>query len=146
MKAVVITGSTRGIGFGLAKAFVSRGCAVMISGRSQEGVDDAVESLQAEFPTAEVAGHPCDVTDLAQIEALWEAAADEFEFVDIWINNAGIGHAQKTAWTLSEETVRKVVDVDLLGLVFGTQVALTGMLEQESLSKASIVTRASALD
>jgi NAD(P)-dependent dehydrogenase (short-subunit alcohol dehydrogenase family) len=42
MKVVVITGSTRGIGFGLADAFLSRGCSVIVSGRTQEAVAHAV--------------------------------------------------------------------------------------------------------
>ncbi len=130
MKTVVITGSTRGIGYGLAQSFLSKGCSVLVSGRSQPGVDVAVESLRVEFPEAKVAGCPCDVTDVAQLSALWDAGVSELGSVDIWINNAGIGHAQVSAWEMSEATVRKVIDVDLLGLVFGTQIALRGMREQ----------------
>jgi len=131
MKTVVITGSTRGIGFGLAKEFLASGCAVVVSGRSQDGVDASVASLKTEFPDAKILGVPCDVTDSAQIQSLWNSAVEAFDTVEIWINNAGIGHGQQTAWELSEETINKVVDIDFLGLVFGTQVALRGMLEQD---------------
>ncbi len=130
MKTVVITGSTRGIGYGLAKEFATNGCAVVVSGRSQAGVDAAVASLQAECPEATLAGIPCDVTKLDDIKSLWASSAEQFGAVDIWINNAGIGHPQQDAADLSEGTIRKVFDVDLLGLVFGTQVALQGMLAQ----------------
>ncbi len=47
MKTVVITGSTRGIGFGLADEFLKRGCRVVVSGRSQASTDHAVETLAA---------------------------------------------------------------------------------------------------
>jgi len=132
MKNVVITGSTRGIGYGLAQAFLAKGCAVMVSGRAQPGVDSAVASLESQFPGARVVGCPCDVTKLDQIQGLWDAASTAFDTVDVWINNAGIGHPQQDAWEITEATVRKVIDVDLLGLVFGSQVAVRGMREQGS--------------
>ena len=132
MKKIVITGSTRGIGFGLAQAFVARGCAVMVSGRAQPGVDAALASLESQFPGAELAGCPCDVTKTDDLQRLWDSAKDAFGTVDVWINNAGIGHPEQSAWEISEATVRKVIDVDLLGLVFGSQIALRGMREQGS--------------
>ena len=45
MKSIVITGSTRGIGYGLAEAFLALGCAVTVSGRLQANVDQAVQHL-----------------------------------------------------------------------------------------------------
>ena len=132
MKNVVITGSTRGIGYGLAQSFLAQGCGVMVSGRSQAGGDAALESLRGEFPDARVAGFPCDVTQPEALQGLWDASVAEFGLVDVWINNAGIGHAQQAAWDLSEETVRNVMNVDLLGLVFGSQIAVRGMRDQGS--------------
>lgn len=44
-KTIVVTGSTRGIGFGLAHEFLQRGCRVMVNGRSQSAVDQAVSDL-----------------------------------------------------------------------------------------------------
>jgi NAD(P)-dependent dehydrogenase (short-subunit alcohol dehydrogenase family) len=49
VKNIVITGSSRGIGYGLARAFLARGCGVMASGRSQGGVDQAVALLSAQY-------------------------------------------------------------------------------------------------
>ena len=132
MKTVVITGSTRGIGFGLAQAFLDRGCRVVVSGRGQDGVDAALATLRSQVPKAQVAGCPCDVTRPEELQALWDAAVAEFGQVDVWINNAGIGHAQQAAWDLSEQTIRNVMNVDLLGLVFGSQVAIRGMQAQGS--------------
>ncbi len=132
MKKIVITGSTRGIGYGLAQSFLARGCAVMVSGRAQPGVDSAIASLESAFPGAEVVGSPCDVTKLDDLQGLWDAAKAAFGTVDVWINNAGIGHPEQSTWEISESTVRKVIDVDLLGLVFGAQVAVRGMREQGS--------------
>ena len=62
MKVVVITGSTRGIGNGLADAFLDLGCSVVISGRTEEGVARAVETLVVRYDSERVWGYPCDVT------------------------------------------------------------------------------------
>ena len=88
MKCVVITGSTRGIGFGLAREFLRRGRRVLVCGRNAETTEKAVLAL-AEYG-AEVFGQACDVTQLEQVQALWDAATARFGKVDIWINNAGL--------------------------------------------------------
>lgn len=130
MKTIVITGSTRGIGFGLAGAFLARGCAVAVSGRSQEAVDQAVAALAAEHEPGRIFGHPCDVGDHAQAQALWDAASDHFGRVDIWLNNAGLGHSQQDSWELAPERIEAVIRTNVLGAIYGTRVAMRGMLAQ----------------
>ena len=79
MKSIVITGSTRGIGFGLADAFLALGCQVTVSGRAQASVDRAVADLAARHGEAgRVAGFPCNVTRLEELQALWDAARARF--------------------------------------------------------------------
>ncbi len=130
MKTVVITGSTRGIGYGLADSFLSLGCAVTISGRTLANVEKAVAELAAKHEPDRVLGQLCDVTDLEQVQALWDAAKAHFGKIDIWINNAGIGHSQMDSWELSPEQIQAVVDTNLVGAMFGAKVALRGMLDQ----------------
>lgn len=130
MKNVVITGSTRGIGYGLADAFLARGCAVTVSGRSQSAVDAAVQQLSGKHGKDRLQGCPYDVTQLAQVEALWAAARDCFGEVDVWINNAGIGHPMSPMWELEAEQVRAVVDTNVTGVLNGARVAVRGMLSQ----------------
>ena len=130
MKKIVITGSTRGIGYGLAKSFLEVGSSVVISGRSTSSVDVAVRLLKKEFPESVIVGQPCDVSQYDQVEALWSIAHKSLGGVDIWINNAGIGHASDKAWELPLATTNKLVAVDLMGVIYGSQVALRGMLEQ----------------
>ena len=69
---IVITGSTRGLGFQLAREFLRRGCAVVVSGRSREAVDAALANLRAEFANVVVHGIACDVTRPDQVQALWD--------------------------------------------------------------------------
>ncbi len=130
MKSIVITGSTRGIGFGLAESFLARDCAVMVSGRNREGVDNAVNELRSRFPEDRVFGHPCDVRDPEQLQALWDEAMSRFGKIDIWINNAGLSGPQMMIWELAPEQVQEVVDTNILGVIFGSQIAVRGMLDQ----------------
>jgi NAD(P)-dependent dehydrogenase (short-subunit alcohol dehydrogenase family) len=132
VKTVVITGSTRGIGYGLADAFLERGCAVAISGRTAKGVESAVEKLSAKHDAQRVWGQPCDVTEYEQVQALWDAAQAHYGQVDVWINNAGLGHAQCDLCRMPQEEMQAIVQANLLGTMYGAKVALCGMLEQGS--------------
>lgn len=130
MKIVVITGSTRGIGYGLADAFLAQGCAVVISGRTQAALDPVVARLGVKHEARRVSGYPCDVTDYAQVQALWDAAKARFGQVDIWINNAGIAHRISDFAQMPPELMKAVVETNLLGAMYGCRVALRGMQAQ----------------
>ena len=127
---IVITGSTRGIGYGLAKAFLSRGHSVTISGRGQEAVEKAVASLGSRYDAEHTFGLACDVTVPAQIQELWDQSVAKFRKVDIWINNAGVSGAQGRVWELSPENAQTPIQTNILGTVYGAQVAMRGMLAQ----------------
>lgn len=130
MKIVVITGSTRGIGYALANAFLQNGCSVMLNGRTQEAVSRAVSAFRALYGDACVDGCAGSSTSVADLQRLWDAAVARFEQVDIWINNAGIAHPLQTPWEMPEDQMRGVIETNLLGAMFGTKVALKGMLAQ----------------
>ena len=66
MKTVVITGSTSGIGYGLADSFLASDCSVVISGRSEKNLDRAVTQLVKNHGPERVFGFRCDVTDFNQ--------------------------------------------------------------------------------
>jgi len=130
MKTVVITGSTIGIGFGLAESFLSQGCQVVVSGRTQVKVDQAVQTLAKKFDPSKILGEPCDVSDYQQVQNLWDRSVEKFQQVDIWINNAGQGQAIQDFWTLDQDLIKSVLEANLLGQMYGAKVALNGMLEQ----------------
>jgi NAD(P)-dependent dehydrogenase (short-subunit alcohol dehydrogenase family) len=130
MKNIIITGSTRGIGYALARAFLKRDCRVVISGRKQGSVDEAVKILMTEFPPANVAGFSCDVTSFDQVKRLWENSVKKFGSVDIWINNAGISNSQNPPWNLPAEEIENVVKTNVLGEMFGSKIAITGFIQQ----------------
>ena len=130
MKIVVITGSTRGIGYGLADAFLDRDCSVTISGRSEPRVQEAVSQLAQKFPIEQILGHACDVTEHSQVQSLWDITLKNYGRVDIWINNAGISGDKKKIWEISPKDAHDVLDTNIVGALYGTQVAVLGMLDQ----------------
>ncbi len=130
MKSVVVTGSTRGIGLGLAREFLKRDCAVAFSGRNSEKLSAEVEKAGDEFGKDKVLGQRCDVSDIAQVQALWDAAKNTFGKVDIWINNAGRDTTMVMLWELDAPEISSTVDTNVTGLIYGTKVALKGMIEQ----------------
>jgi NAD(P)-dependent dehydrogenase (short-subunit alcohol dehydrogenase family) len=70
MKTIVITGITRGIGFGLADSFLSRDCDVFVGGRYLNNVNETVCLLGEKYGTTHLAGIPCDVTQYDQLYVL----------------------------------------------------------------------------
>jgi len=130
MKVVVITGSTRGIGRGMATEFLKRGCQVMLSGRSEANVDTEVKQLAKQYGADKVSGHVCDVTDIKQVQALWDGANNAFGKVDIWINSAGVTHTTKLLAEMDSEEIKPVIDTNVTGTIYGCKVALQGMLKQ----------------
>ena len=130
MKTIIITGSTKGIGLGMAQEFLNRGQQVVISGRTPERVNEVMRRLGEKFIPDRILGIACDMRDYHQVQNLWEKSAGHFGVVDIWINNAGLAQAQSTFWDLDPEVIRSLVDTNLTGAMFGAKVALRGFLEQ----------------
>ncbi len=87
-KTALVTGSTSGIGLGIAKALARQGANIVLNGFGD------VEAARAEVAAlgVRVAYHGADMSKPAEIEAMMQAAASEFGRVDILVNNAGIQH------------------------------------------------------
>jgi len=130
VKTVIITGSTRGIGLGLADNFLRLGHQVVISGRKQSSVDQVVKTLSATYAGDRAAGFPCDMREYSQVVALWKSGKKRFGEIDVWINNAGIGLAQTDFWDLEVDLIRDLVETNITGAMFGAKVALAGFREQ----------------
>ena len=129
-KIIVITGSTRGIGYGLAEAFLSLGCSVVVSGRAEQAVKEAVAGLLSRYEPGCVFGLACDVTVPEQVQVLWDQSVERFGKVDIWINNAGLSGEQGLAWELSPEDAQIPIQTNIMGSIYGAQIAMRGMLAQ----------------
>ncbi|MCQ3806918.1 MAG: SDR family NAD(P)-dependent oxidoreductase [Acidimicrobiaceae bacterium] len=129
-KRIVITGSTRGIGNGLAREFLKRQCQVAVSGRSAESVAEAVAELGEYYGSSKVCGRACDVTDPKQLQELWDHAEQAFGGVDIWINNAGVSIGREPLWTQSDDKLASLVDTNLTGTLLASKTAISNMVRQ----------------
>ena len=86
LDCVVITGSSKGIGLGLAKAFLSLGWAVVISARNEEQIQQTIQQLTEQFESKNILGLCCDVTQKDQLQQLWNTAIQHFGRINVWIN------------------------------------------------------------
>ena len=84
-RLAVITGATTGIGLETARVLAARGHHIIITGRRQEGIDEALDALGH---PAEIEGHKLDVSDDASVAAFFDWLVAEQDHIDILINNA----------------------------------------------------------
>ena len=127
-KRIIITGSTRGIGRGLAEEFCKRGHAVLINGRNSEDVEKLVGTFRGKG--YEVSGMMGDVRDDGFFEELLSAAAQAFGGVDIFINNAGVPQSNRFFMDLEPEEIRRLSEVNITAVMLGTRAALRFFREQ----------------
>ena len=126
----VITGSSKGIGFGYARELLRRGFCVVISGRDQDAVEAARQQLIDEQSAwrDKLLAVPCDVAQLSDVEALWNKAEQHFGTPSLWINNAGFARSGPTLAELDPQEIELMVQSNLIGTIHGCQVAVKGML------------------
>lgn len=127
MKTVVITGSARGLGFNMARFFREYNYNVVISDLKEENLIKAKEQLEQTKSEGKIVYKTCDVSKLNEIKELMQFTIENFETVDIWINNAGVNQPQKAIWELSENEINTIIDVDLKGTIYGSKVAMEEM-------------------
>ncbi len=119
-----ITGSTRGIGFAIAEAFVAEAARVVVNGRDEDAVCRAVSALGDG-----VVGVPADVTVPEGARSVVKAALDSFGTLDVFVNNAG-GPQVDATLDLSLERFRAVMDQNLTSTLLCSQEAVKAMLAQ----------------
>ena len=121
-KTALITGSTSGIGLGIAKALAAQGANIVLN-----GFGDA-ETPQKEISAlgAKVAYHGADMSKPAEIEDMMDFAAEKFGHVDILVNNAGIQHVAR----IEDFPVEKwdaIMAINLSSAFHATRLALPAM-------------------
>jgi 3-oxoacyl-[acyl-carrier protein] reductase len=121
-RTAVVTGATRGIGYAIAEALSGAGATVVISGRSQAGVAEAVRRLTNEAKR-KVIGKAADVRASAEIEELFAWIDRETRGPDILVNNAGIGLFRSTA-ELTVEEWQETLETNLSGPFYCSRAAL----------------------
>jgi NAD(P)-dependent dehydrogenase (short-subunit alcohol dehydrogenase family) len=128
-KVAVITGSTRGWGFGTAKQLARRGAQLVIAGTSQEGVDRACAELANLGPG--VVGVVGDLMEDPQGagEAIVQKAIDAYGQIDILINNAGMAKSGNV-WEMADEAWTDVMNIQVNAQFYTTRAASKHMIER----------------
>src|SRR5258708_6579834 len=121
-KVAVVTGGARGIGLALAKAFVGKGYAVVITGRDSARLKAAAEELRT--GKAEIAALECDVRGPESVGKLFQTIKESHSTIDVLVNNAGVAHAIALVEQLPIETWKEVIDTNLTGMFLVTRAAL----------------------
>lgn len=118
-KTAFITGGAEGIGYHIGRALAASGMRIMLADIDAEMLQKAVAAFKAEGFDA--AGCECDVSVKKELEAAAEKTVETFGRVHVLVNNAGVSviGAQKN---IPEENWRWIIDVNLMGVVYGIQV------------------------
>ena len=117
-KVAVITGGNSGIGLATAKLFHEEGAKVIITGRRQDALDNAVNEI-----SGDVVGITTDASKIDEIENLYKKVDDIYGKIDVLFLNAGVGTFEPIE-QVTEETFDRQVNTNLKGLFFNIQKAL----------------------
>ena len=124
-KTAFVSGSTQGIGFAIARSLLLEGAEVIINGRTQQKIDQAVEKLKNEVPAGEVSGIAADFSNVNEVDKLLA----RLQKIDILINNVGIFELREFG-DIQDEDWTKFFEVNVLSGVRLSRVLLPGMLER----------------
>lgn len=117
----VVTGASSGLGRGAALRLGAMGANVVVAARRTALLDELVEQIHAHGGVA-LAVH-CDVSRAEDVQRLRDEAVARFGRIDVWVNNAGLG-AIGAFWDIPLEDHRRLVDINLGGVIHGSHVAL----------------------
>jgi len=127
-KVVFVTGGTRGLGKAMVEAFLQEGARVAVNDLDGEAVAKFGEEFRGKAARAYVA----DVTDYAAVEAAAARTAEEWGGVDILINNAGIVNPLVPSEKIKKEDFDRVIEVNLKGAFYATQIFGRAMIGRGS--------------
>ncbi len=129
-QVAVITGAASGIGRGLAEAFATRGLSVVLSDIGEEALDKARTDIESKG--GKTAMQRADVGKEEDVVALRDAALSAFGRVDLICNNAGIAIGSHAIWEYTLDEWKKLLDVNLQGVVHGLNAFVPLLVEQGS--------------
>jgi 3-oxoacyl-[acyl-carrier protein] reductase len=130
-KVAVVTGASKGIGAGIAKALAAEGASVVVNyASSKEGAEKVVKSITDAGGKAVAVGG--DVSKAGDAKKIIDAAIQNFGKLDILVNNSGVYEFQPIE-NVNEEHFRRIFDVNVLGLLLTTKEAVKHLKEGGSI-------------
>ncbi|GKU78155.1 SDR family NAD(P)-dependent oxidoreductase [Paenibacillus sp. L3-i20] len=126
-KVAIVTGASKGIGYGLAKAIAASGAKVAVTARNRDDLTALVDEISAEGGIA--SAYSLDVRDVIAIRSVFQQVVNDFGSLDILVNNAGFGEGM-LAEDVTEQYWDDMLDTNLKGVFFCCQAAGRYMLEQ----------------
>lgn len=108
-KTALVSGSTKGIGFAIARQLAAEGARVIVNGRSEQAVTSALQQIRQELPDAKLEGFAGDLSTAGAVQAL----VHRFPTVDILVNNLGI-FEPKPFEEIPDEDWRRFFDVNVI--------------------------------
>ncbi len=126
-KVALVTGASKGIGRGIARALAGERCALVLTARSQAALDEAVAEVTGRGVQA--IAHATDVADAAQVDIVFQRVLDEFGRLDILVNNAGAFDGGPLD-EISIEAWDRVINTNLRGPFLCTRLAMQIMKRQ----------------
>lgn len=133
-KIVLITGGTKGIGYGIAEMLMKQGAKVAITSRSQQAAADAVKSL-SKIGQGEALAIEADVRDAKAQKVAVENVIKKWGKLDVLVANAGLGYFGSIE-TLTDEQWQETIDTNLTGVFYSVKASLPALKE----SKGYIIT------
>jgi len=128
-KKILVTGGGSGIGLATARALLDEGAEVVITGRNEKKLAEAVASCGA---GAKVSSHPADLTDPTLVRKLIDAVTAKLGRIDILVNNAGLNIKNRLFAELTPESWHALVSANLDGAFFCTHAVLPQMRSRKS--------------
>src|SRR3954467_11391770 len=126
-QTMVITGASSGIGLVTAKQAAARGARLVLAARNAADLEHAVEEIRSGGGRAIAV--TADVADLQQVEQIAVAALREFGRIHPWVNNAAVSMYGRVM-EVNIEDMRRQMDVNYWGQVYGSRVAVRHMRER----------------
>ncbi|MBD2100652.1 SDR family oxidoreductase [Leptolyngbya sp. FACHB-261] len=120
-QVVAIIGASSGIGRETALRFAKKGAKVVVSARSQDGLNSLVEEIQ--LAGGEAFAVPADVSDFEQVKAVADKTVQIYGRLDTWVHAAATAIFARFE-EITPEEFKRVVDVSLMGQVYGAMAAL----------------------
>jgi hypothetical protein len=122
-----VTGASSGIGEAVAVGLAQRGAKVVLAARRKDRLDELADRIERAGGTA--LAIRCDVTDREQLASLPTVVKEAFGPCDVLVNNAGVPGGGTFA-NLSYQQIEDIVEVNVLGVMYGTRAFLPGMLKR----------------